>query len=52
LKINTSGIFKEGKYYVCPDGRRLTFKERKKKKTDSGYPTTADKYECESCIVN
>ncbi|MDR2941660.1 MAG: transposase [Treponema sp.] len=39
---------KEGKYYVCPDGRRLTFKERKKKKTDSGYPITADKYECES----
>jgi hypothetical protein len=40
---------KEGKYYVCPNGRRLTYRETKKKKTDSGYPITVDKYECESC---
>jgi transposase len=37
------------KYYVCPNGKRLVFKETKKKKTDSGYPVTVDKYECESC---
>jgi transposase len=40
---------KEGKYYVCPDGRRLTLRETKKGKTGSGYPLTIDKYECESC---
>jgi len=40
---------KKGKYYVCPDGRRLVFKERKEKKTDSGYKITVDRYECESC---
>jgi len=27
----------------------LTFRERKKKTTGSGFPITADKYECESC---
>jgi len=37
------------KYYVCPNGKRLVYKETKRKKTDSGYPITIDKYECESC---
>ena len=37
------------KYYVCPNGRRLTFKETKRKKTESGYPTMVERYECESC---
>jgi len=37
------------KYYVCPNGRRLIFKETKKRKTDSGYPITIERYECESC---
>jgi transposase len=40
---------KEGKYYVCPNERRLTYRETKKRKTASGYPITVDKYECESC---
>ena len=37
------------KYYVCPNGKRLVFKETKKRKTDSGYLITVEKYECESC---
>jgi len=40
---------KKEKYYMCPNGRKLTFRERKKKTTGSGFPITADKYECESC---
>jgi len=40
---------KKGKYYVCPNGRKLDFKETKKRATDSGYPITIQKYECESC---
>jgi ABC-2 type transport system ATP-binding protein/transposase len=40
---------KKGKYYACPNGRRLTYRETKKGKTASGYPITVDKYECESC---
>jgi hypothetical protein len=40
---------KEGKYYIWPNGRRLTYRETKKRETDSGYPITVDKYECESC---
>ncbi|MDR2942886.1 MAG: transposase, partial [Treponema sp.] len=28
---------------------RTAERVRKKKKTDSGYPITVDKYECESC---
>jgi transposase len=39
----------EEKYYVCPNGKRLLFKETRKRKTDSGYPVTVEKYECESC---
>jgi transposase len=37
------------RYYVCPAGRRLTFRERKKEKNGSGYGVTIDRYECESC---
>ena len=40
---------KKEKYYVCPNGKRLTFRETKKRKTDAGYPITIDRYECESC---
>jgi len=40
---------KKEKYYVCPNGKRLTVRETRKRKTDSGYPITVEKYECESC---
>jgi transposase len=40
---------KKEQYYVCPNGKKLVFKERKKKKTASGYPIRVDVYECESC---
>ena len=40
---------KKGKYYVCPNGRKLTWRERKKEKNHSGYAMTVDRYECESC---
>jgi hypothetical protein len=40
---------KKGKYYVCPDGRKFTLRETKRKETDSSYPITAERYECESC---
>jgi ABC-2 type transport system ATP-binding protein/transposase len=39
----------EGKYYVCPNGKHLTFRETYKRRTDAGYPITIDLYECESC---
>jgi transposase/IS5 family transposase len=40
---------KKEKCYVCPNGRKLTFRERKEEKTGSGYPIKVDIYECESC---
>jgi len=40
---------KNEKCYVCPNGRKLVFKGSKKRKSCSGYPITADRYECESC---
>jgi hypothetical protein len=41
---------KKEKYYICPNGKRLTLRETNKKKTThSGYPIKADRYECESC---
>jgi transposase len=40
---------KEEKYYICPNGRKLTFRESKKAQTGSGYPIQIDRYECESC---
>jgi len=40
---------KEEKYYICPNGKRLTYRGNKKKETDSGYPIEVKTYECESC---
>jgi hypothetical protein len=40
---------KQEKYYVCPNGKRLIFKDIRKRKTDAGYPITLERYECESC---
>ena len=40
---------KKEKYYVCPNGRKLTLKKTEKRKTESGYPITAGIYECETC---
>jgi transposase len=40
---------KKEKYYICPDGRKLTCRETKKRKTASGYPVEIQLYECESC---
>jgi transposase len=37
------------KYYICPNGKKLQFKESKEKQTHSGYPIQIDRYECESC---
>jgi transposase len=37
------------KYYICPNGRRLTLRETNKKRTGFGHQTTVEKYECESC---
>ena len=37
------------KYYICPNGKKLTFKESKKTKNSSGYEMTIRRYECESC---
>jgi len=39
----------EGKYYTCPNGRRLTYRGMGKKETDSGFPIEYQRYECESC---
>ena len=40
---------KKGKYYVCPNGRKLALKGRKKDKTGCGHTATIDCYECGSC---
>jgi transposase len=40
---------KNEKYYICPDGRKLTLREKQNSKTESGYPTTIEVYECVSC---
>jgi transposase len=37
------------KYYVCANGKKLTFKGRKKTKNSSGYEKTIHRYECETC---
>jgi transposase len=39
----------EGKQYVCPNGKHLTWQKTYKRRTDAGYPITIDQYECESC---
>jgi len=40
---------KKEKYYICPNGKKLTFRERQNRTTGSGYPIQTDRYECESC---
>ena len=40
---------KKEKYYTCPDGRKLTYRKTKKRKTSFGYPVEIQLYECESC---
>jgi hypothetical protein len=37
------------KYYVCPDGRKLTLRKTEKRKNGSGFTVTVGRYECESC---
>jgi IS5 family transposase len=49
LRIENWEYNKQGKYYMCPQGRKLTFKKTAKTKTEAGYETTIDWYECESC---
>jgi transposase len=39
----------EGRYYVCPNGKHLTWRKTYKRRTDAGYLITVDQYECESC---
>jgi len=39
---------RKGKYYVCPNGKKVTYRETKKEKAGGGCATTADRYECES----
>jgi hypothetical protein len=36
------------KYYLCPNGKRLNIRERKKQKNRSGYGVRIDRYECAS----
>lgn len=35
--------------YVCPQGRKLTFKKAEAETSKNGYQRTVRKYECESC---
>jgi hypothetical protein len=37
----------EGKYYVCPNGKRLAYRETRKRTAAAGYPTTIDLYEAD-----
>jgi hypothetical protein len=39
----------KGNYYICPNGRKLTFRKTTKERNDSGYLIKIDRYECESC---
>jgi transposase len=36
-------------YYVCPNGRKVTYRGIRKEKTPSGYMITKETYICESC---
>jgi len=49
----TTAVIKYGTYYKEKSrkwtGKKLIFREIKKKTTGSGFPITADRYECESC---
>jgi hypothetical protein len=40
---------KKERYYICPNGRKLTFRGIKKTANASGYTMTVHRYECESC---
>jgi transposase len=40
---------KKEKYYICPNGRKLTFRGTEKRKNESGFIMTVGVYECESC---
>ena len=40
---------KKEKYYICPNGRKLTYQGNIKQKTSSGFSILIEKYECESC---
>jgi len=37
------------KYYICPDGRKLTYRKTFTRMNHSGYPIEIHRYECESC---
>ena len=49
FKTDNWEYHKKEKYYVCPNGKKLTYRETRKEKTGSGYPVRIEKYECESC---
>jgi len=49
FKVENWEYNKKERYYTCPNNRKLTLKERQKGKTESGYSTTIDIYECETC---
>jgi len=49
LRVENWEYNKKGHYYVCPVGRKLVLKGQERRKTESGYPTRVDVYECESC---
>jgi hypothetical protein len=36
-------------YYVCPNGRKLTYRGVRKEKTPTGYVITKEAYRCDSC---
>jgi hypothetical protein len=40
---------KKGKYYICPNGRKLTHRGIQKDKNKSGFHITVAHYECETC---
>jgi transposase len=35
--------------FLCPEGRRMPFKETQQRKTDNGYLSQSDIYMCENC---
>jgi ABC-2 type transport system ATP-binding protein/transposase len=36
-------------YYICPNGRKLTYRGIRKERTSSGYVAAKETYMCESC---
>ena len=49
LKTENWEYNKKEKYYICPNGKKLTFRKTEKRKTEYGYPITTEIFECESC---